>query len=93
MQKYKESIKQNSDLAVVSLYSVLKLNLNQLKLMSDFDIPAHYYRYIPMFEDYLQMRAAGEKMAYIIAVLTERYDVSDSTVKRVIKALSLRVKL
>ena len=93
MQKYKESIKQNSDLAVVSLYSVLKLNLNQLKMMSDFDIPAHYYRYIPMFEDYLQMRAAGEKMAYIIAVLTERYDVSDSTVKRVIKALSLRVKL
>ena len=76
MQKYKESIKQNSDLTVVSLYSVLKLNLNQLKMMSDFDIPAHYYRYIPMFEDYLQMRAAGEKKAYIILHLADKYQVS-----------------
>ena len=93
MQKYNNFCNQKGDAAEITLFALLKLNLNQLKMMSDCDIPVSYYRYIPMFEDYLEMRAAGEKMAYIIAVLTERYDVSDSTVKRVIKALSLRVKL
>ena len=90
-QKYSNYSEKNTDLSVISLYSLLKLNLNQLKMMSDCDIPVSYYRYIPMYENYLQMRRSGEKMAYITAVLTERYSVSESTVKRVIKALSLRV--
>ena len=90
-QKYVKSVRYSEDLSVISLYSLLKLNLNQLKMMSDCDIPVSYYRYIPMFEDYLEMRDAGDKKAYITAVLTERYHVSESTVKRVIKALSLRV--
>ena len=62
-------------------------------MMSDFDIPVHYYRYIPMFEEYLEMLDNGEKKACIILHLAEKYNVSDSTVKRVIKALSLRVKV
>lgn len=62
-------------------------------MMSDFDIPVHYYRYIPMFENYLEMLDSGDKKAYIILYLAEKYNVSDSTVKRVIKALSLRVKV
>ena len=92
-QKYVNYSRENSDLSVISLYSLLKLNLNQLKVMSDCDIPVHYYRYIPMFEDYLAMRSRGEKKAYIILHLAEKYEVSDSTVKRVLRALSLRVKV
>ena len=90
-QNYSNYSEKNTDLSVISLYSLLKLNLNQLKMMSDCDIPVSYYRYIPMFEDYLEMRAAGDKKAYIILHLADKYDVSESTVKRVIKALSLRV--
>lgn len=91
MQKYNKIFNQQSDAAEITLFALLKLNLNQLKMMSDCDIPVTYYRYVPMYEDYLQMRRSGEKMAYITAVLTDRYQVSESTVKRVIKALSLRV--
>jgi hypothetical protein len=91
MQKYNKICNQQSDAEEITLFALLKLNLNQLKMMSDCDIPVTYYRYVPMYEDYLQMRRSGEKMAYITAVLTERYQVSESTVKRVIKALSLRV--
>jgi len=92
-QKYNKLSDYTISLSQISLYSILKLNLNQLKMMSDFDIPAHYYRYIPMFEEYLEMLDNGEKKAYIILHLAEKYNVSDSTVKRVLKALSLRVKV
>ena len=91
MQRYNKICNQKSDVDEITLFALLKLNLNQLKMMSDCDIPVTYYRYVPIYEDYLQMRRSGEKMAYITAVLTERYRVSESTVKRVIKALSLRV--
>ena len=91
MQRYDKFCNQKGDAAEITLFALLKLNLNQLKMMSDCDIPVTYYRYVPMYEDYLQMRRSGEKMAYITAVLTERYNVSESTVKRVIKALSIRV--
>lgn len=91
MQKYNKICNQQSDAEEITLFALLKLNLNQLKMMSDCDMPVTYYHYVPMYEDYLQMRRSGEKKAYITAVLTERYQVSESTVKRVIKALSLRV--
>ena len=92
-QRYNKSSEYTISLASVSLFSILKLNINQFKLMSEFDIPVHYYRYIPMFEEYLEMLGKGEKKAYIILFLADKYDVFDSTVKRVIKALSLRVTL
>ena len=91
MQKYNKFSNLQGNPAEITLFALLKLNLNQLKMMSDCDIPVTYYRYVPMYEDYLQMRRSGEKKAYITVVLMERYCVSESTVKRVIKALSMRV--
>ena len=91
MQRYNKICNQKSDADEITLFALLKLNLNQLKMMSDCDIPVTYYRYVPMYEDYLQMRRSGETKAYIILHLADKYDVSESTVKRVIKALSLRV--
>lgn len=75
----------------VSCYSLLKININQVKMMSQCDLPTHYYKYIPMFEEYLKMRREGSKMAYIIAHLSNTYGISESTVKRVVRALSQRV--
>lgn len=68
-QKYNKLSDYTTSLSQISLYSILKLNLNQLKMMSDFDIPVHYYRYIPMFENYLEMLDSGDKKAYIILYL------------------------
>lgn len=91
MQNYNFSQNNSTVFRELTVYSLLKLNIYQVKLMSECDLPPHYYRYIPLFEEYLVMLDDGMKKNYIIAKLSETYDVSESTVKRVIKALSRRV--
>lgn len=93
MQKYNKNKENSPQDCGLTVYSALKLNINQVKMMSDYDIPPHYYKYIPLFENYLDLRAHGYKRAYILTKLVEDYNVSESTVKRVIKALSQRVTL
>lgn len=80
-----------SRLSEMTIYCALKMNERQVKMMSDHDIMPHYYRYLPLFEEYLCMQAEGSKKGFIVAKLAEHHKVSESTVKRVIKALSRRV--
>ena len=93
MQNYDKYLEESLQDCGPTVYFALKLNINQVKMMSDYDIPPHYYKYIPLFEDYLCLRAHGYKKAYILTKLVEDYNISESTVKRVIKALSQRVTL
>lgn len=93
MQNYDKNQQNATAYNEISGYMLLKINLNQVEMMSDYDIPPHYYKYIPLFEDYLCLRAHGYKKAYILTKLVEDYNISESTVKRVIKALSQKVTL
>lgn len=61
MQNYKFFTNNISGIAEISVYSALKLNINQVKLMSACDISPHYYKYIPLFEDYLSIVEKGHK--------------------------------
>lgn len=91
MQNYNFLCDNISSLQEITIYSALKLNINQVKMMSEYDIPAHYYKYIPLFEEYLSMVEEGHKKSFVIAKLSDENHISESTVKRVIKALSRRV--
>ena len=62
-------------------------------MMSKFGLSVEDVRHIPMYEEYLSLRQDRLKTTHIIAHLAEKYYVSESTVKRVIKRLSNRVIL
>lgn len=92
MQKY--NISDNlANISGISGYLLLKININQVKMMSKFDLSVEDVRYIPMYEEYLSLRQERLKTTHIIAHLAEKYFVSESTVKRVIKRFSNRVIL
>lgn len=61
--------------------------------MSKYGIRQEDYRFIDMYEEYVNMRKDGEKYAYIVAVLSEKYGISESSVKRLIRRLSYEVKI
>lgn len=67
---------------------LLKVGSELLKLMSTCDLLVDDWKNIAMYEEYTALRKAGEKCAYITAMLSEKYKVSESTVKRVVKRLS-----
>jgi len=48
---------------------------------------------VEMFEEYLHMRSKREKFRYIMAHLAEKYRMSESSIKRIVKRLSSEVNL
>ncbi len=72
---------------------ILKIGHEILKLMSEFDLRIGDYRFLDMKEDYDRMKKADEKVEYIHAVLSDKYNVSESTVKRILRRLSKEVRV
>ena len=70
----------------------LQLGKEILKMMSNCDLRINDYKYIEMYDEYARMRVSNEKVDYILKFLSDKYKVSESTVKRVIRRLSREVK-
>ena len=90
MQKY-QNLPENLDgIGEVSGYMLLKLNLNQVVIMSKCGLSVDDARYMPMYEEYLSLRRDGVPKERIYQHFRHQYHVSESTVKRVVKRLSQR---
>ena len=70
---------------------ILKLGKELLKAMSQLDLRLDDYQYINLKADYDRMRGNAEKVDYILATLSDKYHISESTVKRIIRRLSKEV--
>lgn len=71
---------------------LLQIGAEILKMMSKSDLKTNDYKYIGLYHDYCEMRSMGYKISAIYMLLSERYGVSESTAKRIIKRLSSEVK-
>lgn len=72
----------------MKIAELVKISMETLKMMSKVGIKTDDWRHIEMFEEYLDMRKNCEKFRYIMAYLAEKYRISESTVKRIVKRLS-----
>lgn len=71
---------------------ILKIGLEMLKVMSEFGLRTGDYKHIRMYEEYVDMRRKGEKVDYILSFLSNKYHISESTIKRVIRRFSRESK-
>lgn len=78
MQKYKK-------LSEMKVIEMLKLNKDLLKVFQIAGIRVEDVRYIDLYTDYKTLLDNGEKVCYIVAVLSERYGVSQRKVYALIK--------
>ena len=67
---------------------ILRIGFEMLKMMSEFGLRTGDWRHVGMYEEYVDMRRRGEKVDYILAQLSSKYSMSESTIKRVVKRLS-----
>ena len=77
----------------MKVVELVKISIETLKMMSKHDIKLNDWKHIEMFEEYLDMRRNKDKFRYIMAYLAEKYKISESTVKRIVKRLSEEVML
>lgn len=71
----------------MKVYESLKIGRELLKLMSEHDVQRDDWRFVPMYEEFRQMRENGMKYAEAIRMLSEDYCISRSTVERAIRRL------
>ena len=92
MQRYNNIPENLDNISEISGYMLLKLNLSQIKTMSKCGLSVDDVRYVPMYEEYLSLRREGVPKERIYQHFRSKYHVSESTVKRVVKRLSGRVR-
>ncbi len=68
-------------------YEALKLVGGTLKMLSDFEVNCDDWRFVPMYDEFQQMRKNGVKYREAVRMLAEDYHVSRATVERAIKRL------
>lgn len=69
----------------MTIYEVLKFIGEPLERLTNAGIKTGDYKYIALYEDYRKALKTGEKVGYIVAVLAERYGVSERTIYDVVK--------
>ena len=71
----------------MKVYEILSLAPEMLKMPHMSGIKADDYKWIDMYREYREMKSKGDKMVYIVAVLSERYNVCERKVYKVIRRM------
>lgn len=77
----------------MTAHELVKINRISMKMMSKAGIKVEDCEFVAMYEEYQVMRRDRLKYRYVIACLSEKYHISESSVRRVIKRLSNEVKV
>lgn len=72
----------------MKIIDILKFNRELIKRLRETGIRLEDERYIDLYNDYTELRRHGEKVSYIVLVLSTRYSVSERTVYSLIKRMN-----
>lgn len=77
----------------MKVIDVLVMAESICKLLADNCIAPTDVRYIELYRDWVRMRAEGHKYSYIVYYLSIQYDVSESSVNRIVKRMDKEVNI
>ncbi len=69
----------------MKVFEILNFNREPLKRLQQAEIRIEDVEYIDLYNDYRMMFGGGEKVSYIVAILADRYHVSERKVYTLIK--------
>lgn len=65
-------------------YEVLKLSGKLIEQLEAVGVRPSDHKYLRLFEDWREAKQRGEKVAYVVACLADKYGVSERTVYDVV---------
>lgn len=77
----------------MKIIDILKFNRELIKRLREAGIRLKDERYIDLYNDYTELRLHGEKVSYIVLVLSTRYAVSERTVYSLVKRFNSECNL
>ena len=77
----------------MKIIEIVKINRELLKNLHAAGVRMEDEQFVDLYADYTTMHQRGEKVSYIVAVLADRYDISERTVYNLIKRFSSECNL
>lgn len=77
----------------MKVIDILIFNRELLENIISVGIKLDDVKYIDLYTDYSQLKAKGEKISYIVAILSLRYSVSERKVYSILKRLQMNANL
>ena len=71
-----------------TIADLLYLNERYFHLLNENGVRIEDVQYLPLYRDYKRLQADSLKQSYIVAHLSEEYDIPERTIYRVIARLS-----
>lgn len=77
----------------MTVYEFLKVNETFLKYLCS-NLPSlQLIGYLELYNDYLELKKRGEKVSYIVAILADKYNVTERLIYKITKQYNQRVNL
>ena len=77
----------------MKIIEIVKINRELLKNLHAAGVRMEDTEYINLYADYHKLKENGEKVSYIVAVLADRYDISERTVYSLVKRFNSECNL
>lgn len=77
----------------MTTFELLKVNKGVIEILIKNDLDIQDVKYIEAFQEYSRLMSEGHKQLYVIQYIEDEYEVSKSTIKRLIKRFSKEVVL
>lgn len=72
-------------LQIMKVYELLTFNKELLKRIHSAGLRADDYKYVDLYNEYIDRLNMGEKVTYIVAILSAKYSVSERQVYNVVQ--------
>ena len=64
---------------------ILLINRELIERLHNFGIKADDCRYVGLFQEFERLKDRGEKVTYIVAALSEKYDISERKIYKIVR--------
>jgi len=75
----------------MKLHELISVNAPLLKVLHKNNVKADAYKYVEIYDKYLEMSGNGDKITYIVANLATSFDMCERTIYRIIEFFSQNV--
>jgi hypothetical protein len=72
----------------MKIYEILSLNKELLQRLSMVGIRTNDYQYVELYHEFMEMIQDGNKTTYAVAILSEKYAISERKVYGLIRRFS-----
>ena len=73
-------------------YELIQVAESILRMCDNAGITPNEVNYLPVYEDWQRLTREGHKKVWILAYLSQQYNISEATVKRIARKMAKRVK-